>query len=142
MTDAAKKGDTVRIHYTGKLDDGRQFDSSEGGEPLEFTLGQRQVIAGFENAVEGMAPGDEKTVAIEPEQAYGKRDENLVQKVARDRFPDDAKVEVGTQFQASTQSGPVVVTVVDMDDEEVTVDANHTLAGQRLTFDLKLVEVV
>ena len=142
MTDTAKKGDTVRIHYTGKLDDGRQFDSSEGGEPLEFTLGQRQVIAGFENAVEGMTPGDEKTVAIEPEQAYGKRDENLVQKVARDRFPDDAKVEVGTQFQASTQSGPVVVTVVDMDDEEVTVDANHMLAGQRLTFALRLVEVV
>lgn len=142
MADAAKKGDTVRIHYTGTLDDGRRFDSSEGGEPLEFTLGQREVIAGFENAVEGMVPGDEKTVTIEPDQAYGHRDENLVQKIARDRFADDARVEIGAQFQASTQGGPVVVTVVEMSDEEVTVDANHMLAGQRLTFDLRLVEVV
>jgi len=142
MADAAKKGDTVRIHYTGKLDDGRQFDSSEGGEPLEFTLGEREVIAGFENAVEGMTPGDEKTVSIEPDQAYGQRDENLVQTVARDRFPEDAHIELGTQFQAATQNGPVVVTVVDLNDNDITVDANHMLAGQRLTFDLRLVEVV
>ncbi len=138
----AKQGDTVRIHYTGTLDDGRTFDSSEGSDPLEFKLGEKQVIAGFENAVEGMATGDEKTVKIEPAQAYGERDENLVQTVARDRFPADAQIEIGTQFQASTQNGPVVVTVVDMNDDEVTVDANHMLAGQRLTFALRLVEVV
>ena len=138
----AKQGDTVRIHYTGTLDDGRTFDSSEGSDPLEFKLGDRQVIAGFENAVEGMTPGEEKTVTIEPAQAYGQRDENLVQTVSRDRFPADAQIEIGTQFQASTQSGPVVVTVVEMSDDDVTVDANHMLAGQRLTFALKLVEVV
>lgn len=138
----AKQGDTVRIHYTGTLDDGRTFDSSEGSEPLEFKLGARQVIAGFERAVEGMAVGQEKTVSIEPGDAYGERDENLVQTVTRDRFPADAQIEVGTQFQAATQNGPLVVTVVEMDDRAVTVDANHMLAGQRLTFALRLVEVV
>lgn len=138
----AKQGDTVRIHYTGTLDDGKTFDSSEGNEPLEFRLGARQVIAGFENAVEGMAPGEEKTVSIEPAEAYGERDENLVQTVERDRFPADAQIDIGTQFQASTQNGPVVVTVVEMNDEDVTIDANHMLAGQRLTFALRLVEVV
>ena len=138
----AKKGDTVRIHYTGTLDDGKTFDSSEGSEPLEFELGARQVIAGFESAVEGMAPGEEKTVSIEPAQAYGERDENLVETVARDRFPPDAQIDCGTQFQAATQDGPVVVTVVEMNDDDVTIDANHMLAGQRLTFALRLVEVV
>ncbi|MDA1070229.1 MAG: peptidylprolyl isomerase [Proteobacteria bacterium] len=138
----AKQGDTVRIHYTGTLDDGKTFDSSEGNEPLEFKLGARQVIAGFENAVEGMAPGEEKTVSIEPAEAYGERDENLVQTVERDRFPADAQIDIGTQFQASTQNGPVVVTVVEMNDDDVTIDANHMLAGQRLTFALRLVEVV
>lgn len=113
----AKMGDTVRIHYTGTLDDGRRFDSSEGAEPLESTLGRREVIAGFERAVEGMAIGDRKTVVIEPEDAYGDRDESLVQAIGRDRFPDDAEIEVGTQFQTSTGSGPVVVTVVDLDDQ-------------------------
>ena len=138
----AKQGDTVRIHYTGTLDDGKTFDSSEGNEPLEFKLGARQVIAGFENAVEGMAPGEEKTVSIEPAEAYGERDENLVQTVERDRFPADAQIDIGTQFQASTQNGPVVVTVVEMNDDDITIDANHMLAGQRLTFALRLVEVV
>ena len=138
----AMQGDTVRIHYTGTLDDGKTFDSSEGNEPLEFKLGARQVIAGFENAVEGMAPGEEKTVSIEPAEAYGERDENLVQTVERDRFPADAQIDIGTQFQASTQNGPVVVTVVEMNDDDVTIDANHMLAGQRLTFALRLVEVV
>jgi len=138
----AKQGDTVRIHYTGTLDDGKTFDSSEGNDPLEFELGARQVIAGFESAVEGMAPGEEKTVSIEPAQAYGEHDANLVQTVARDRFPADAQIDLGTQFQASTQDGPVVVTVVEMNDEEITIDANHMLAGQRLTFALRLVEVV
>ncbi len=138
----AKKGDKVRIHYAGTLVDGSQFDSSKGGDPLEFELGARQVIAGFESAVEGMAPGDKKSVTIEPGDAYGERDEKLVQTVGRDRFPDNAGIEVGTSFQATTQSGPVVVTVVAMDDDGVTIDANHMLAGQRLTFALELVEIV
>lgn len=138
----AKTGDKVRIHYTGSLDDGHVFDSSEGRDPLEFTLGSRQVIAGFDSGVEGMAVGEKKTVAIEPEDAYGNHNPDMVQKVQRTQFPEDADIKVGTQFQASTDGGPVVVTVVAMDNDEVTIDANHALAGKRLNFALELVEIV
>jgi len=138
----AKAGDTVRIHYTGSLDDGQVFDSSEGRDPLEFTLGSRQVIAGFDAAVDGMAVGESKSVAIEPGDAYGDHNPELVQVVQRSQFPDGADIGVGTQFQASTQGAPVVVTVVEIDGESVTIDANHALAGQRLNFKLELVEIV
>ena len=138
----AKSGDKVRIHYTGSLDDGEVFDSSKGREPLEFTLGNRQVIAGFDAAVNGMAVGDSKTVAIEAADAYGEHNPELVQVVQRSQFPDGAEIGVGTQFQATTQSGPVVVTIVAMDGNDVTIDANHALAGKRLNFDLELVEIV
>jgi len=139
---AAKSGDTVKVHYTGTLDDGRQFDSSVGREPLQFTLGSRQVIPGFESAIEGMEPGDKKTVTIEAENAYGAHDPGMVQKVTRDRFPADVDVKVGMQFSASGQGGrPLSVTVVEVSEDDVTVDANHALAGQRLTFALELVEV-
>jgi len=139
---AAKSGDTVKVHYTGTLDDGRQFDSSVGREPLQFTLGSRQVIPGFESAIEGMEPGDKKTVTIEAENAYGAHDPGMVQKVTRDRCPADVDVKVGMQFSASGQGGrPLSVTVVEVSEDDVTVDANHALAGQRLTFALELVEV-
>ena len=139
----AKDGDTVKVHYTGTLDDGREFDSSAGGDPLEFTLGAKQVIAGFENAVTGMAVGDTKTVSIEAEDAYGNHNPAMVQTVGRDRFPANVDIAVGMQFQASGQDGqPLAVTVVEVTDEQVTVDANHALAGQRLTFALELVEIV
>ncbi len=139
----AKDGDTVKVHYTGTLDDGRQFDSSVGGDPLEFTLGAKQVIAGFEGAVTGMAVGDTKTVSIEAEDAYGNHNPAMVQTVGRDRFPANVEVAVGMQFQASGQDGqPLAVTVVEVTDDQVTVDANHALAGQRLTFALELVEIV
>ena len=139
---AAKSGDTVKVHYTGTLDDGRQFDSSVGRDPLEFTLGNQQVIAGFESAIEGMAPGDTKTVIIEPEDAYGPHNPSQVQTVTRDRFPSDIDVEVGMQFSAANDGGQTLsVTVVEVTDDEVTVDANHALAGQRLTFALELVSV-
>lgn len=138
----AKDGDTVKVHYTGTLDDGRQFDSSQGGDPLEFTLGGRQVIAGFENAVTGMSVGDTKTVTIEAEDAYGSHNPAMVQTVGRDRFPANVDIAVGMQFQASGQDGqPLAVTVVEVTDDQVTVDANHALAGQRLTFALELVEI-
>ncbi|MEM7123206.1 MAG: peptidylprolyl isomerase [Pseudomonadota bacterium] len=138
----AKDGDTVKVHYTGTLDDGRQFDSSAGGDPLEFTLGARQVIAGFESAVTGMTVGDTKTVSIEAEDAYGNHNPAMVQTVGRDRFPANVDVAVGMQFQASGQDGqPLAVTVVEVTDDQVTVDANHALAGQRLTFALELVEI-
>lgn len=139
----AKPGDTVRVHYTGKLDDGEVFDSSEDREPLEFTVGQGSVIPGFENAVEGMEPGEQKTETIPCEQAYGERRDELVIDVKREQLPSDLKPEVGQRLsvvQKSGQSIPVVVAAVDEDN--VRLDANHPLAGEDLTFTIRLVEIV
>ncbi len=139
----AKSGDTVRIHYTGTLDDGTQFDSSAGRDPLEFALGGGQVIPGFDNAVDGMTVGDSKTVTIPPEEAYGERHEQLVQQVSRDALPDEIEPAVGMQLQSQSPEGQVMMLVVtEVGDESITVDANHPLAGQALTFDIELVEIV
>ncbi len=139
----AKSGDTVRIHYTGTLDDGTQFDSSAGRDPLEFALGGGQVIPGFDNAVDGMAVGDSKTVTIPAEEAYGERHEQLVQQVSRSALPDEITPEVGMQLQSQSPEGQVMMLVVtEVEDESITVDANHPLAGQALTFDIELVEIV
>jgi len=139
----AKSGDTVRIHYTGKLDDGTQFDSSAGRDPLEFALGGGQVIPGFDAAVEGMAVGDSKSVSIEPGDAYGERHEQLVQDVPRSALPEQMEASVGMQLQGQSPDGQVsqfLVTAVT--EETITVDANHPLAGYRLNFDIELVEIV
>ena len=139
----AKSGDTVRIHYTGTLDDGTQFDSSAGRDPLEFALGAGQVIPGFDNAVDGMAVGDSKTVTIPVEEAYGERHEQLVQQVSRDALPDEIEPAVGMQLQSQSPEGQVMMLVVtEVGNESITVDANHPLAGQALTFDIELVEIV
>ncbi|HEX7243101.1 MAG TPA: peptidylprolyl isomerase [Longimicrobiaceae bacterium] len=138
----ARSGDTVRVHYTGRLDDGSTFDSSQGREPLEFTLGEGQVIPGFEDGVEGMSPGEEKTVTIPADQAYGARRDEMMLVVDRAQFPDHIRPEVGQQLQMSQDGQVAVVTIVDVDDESVTLDANHPLAGEDLTFDLRLVEIV
>ncbi len=139
----AKSGDTVRIHYTGTLDDGTQFDSSAGRDPLEFALGGGQVIPGFDSAVDGMAIGDNKTVTIQPEEAYGQRHEQLVQQVSRSALPDDMEPAVGMQLQSQSPEGQVMMLVVtEVEEESITVDANHPLAGQALTFDIELVEIV
>jgi peptidylprolyl isomerase len=137
----ARMGDTVRVHYTGKLNDGTVFDSSQDREPLEFQLGSQQVIPGFENAVVGMEAGDEKTVRIPVDEAYGQRREELVLTVGRDQFPEHIEPQVGQQLQLSQQGQIAVVTITDVDDSSVTLDANHPLAGQDLTFDLELVEI-
>ena len=140
----AKQGDTVKVHYTGRLDDGTQFDSSVGREPLEFVLGQGQVIAGFEQAVIGMNEGDSKTVTVPAEQAYGERNEQAMQDVPKSALPENIQdnLQVGMQLQATGPNGqPLVVTVANIADDNVTMDANHPLAGQNLTFDLELVEV-
>ena len=138
----AKSGDTVQVHYTGKLDDGTQFDSSEGREPLEFSLGEGEVLPGIENAVEGMAVGDSKSVKIEADDAYGRRHEQLVQEVPRAQLPDDMKPEVGMRLQAEGQDGkPINLVVTEVSDETVTVDANHPLAGHTLGFELQLVAI-
>lgn len=138
----AKAGDTVSMHYSGKLSDGTKFDSSEGRDPLEFQVGKGQIIPGLDDAMVGMAVGEKKTVKIEPEQAYGPRDPERVQAVPREQFPDDIPTEPGTQLQMQTPDGQTVpVMVADASDTEVTLDANHPLAGQELTFDVEIVKI-
>lgn len=138
----AQKGNRVLVQYTGKFDDGTVFDTSSGREPLQFTIGENQVIPGFENAVTGMSPGDEKTVTISSEQAYGPRMEELVLQVPKEQIPPDINPEKGQQLQIKQDNGQVaMVTVTDVTDTVVTLDANHPLAGKDLTFDIRLVEV-
>jgi peptidylprolyl isomerase len=138
----AKTGDTVKIHYTGTLDDDTEFDSSAGREPLEFTLGGGQVIAGFDNAVDGMTVGDSKTVTIPPAEAYGDRHDQLVQQVPKSSLPDEMKPEIGMQLQSQGPDGQVMnLVVAEVAEESITVDANHPLAGQALTFAIELVEI-
>ena len=138
----AKQGDKVRVHYTGKLDDGTVFDSSEGREPLEFVVGGGQIIQGFDSGVRGMTTGESKTVRIPSGEAYGPHQDEMVITVGRDEFPPDVTPGVGDQFQMQSETGQIVmVTVTDVDDENVTLDANHPLAGKDLTFDIQLVEV-
>lgn len=139
----AKSGDTVRVHYTGTLDDGTQFDSSAGREPLEFVLGTGQVIPGFDQAVEGMVIGAAKEVRIPAVEAYGERNPELTQEVPKSALPGDMTPEVGMPLQARGPDGQVfnlVVTAVA--DESITVDGNHPLAGQALNFALELVAIV
>ncbi|MEO8894214.1 MAG: peptidylprolyl isomerase [Coleofasciculaceae cyanobacterium] len=138
----AKSGDTVKIHYTGRLKDGTEFDSSAEREPLEFTIGGEQVIPGFEQAVLGMALGESKTEEIPMDQAYGPHLEEMVLEVSREQIPPDINPEVGQQLQiqqANGQSVPVFVTEVT--DNQITLDANHPLAGEDLTFEIELVEI-
>lgn len=138
----AKSGDTVKIHYTGTLDDGTEFDSSAGRDPLEFEIGSGQVIPGFDNAVEGMAVGDKKNVRIDAADAYGERHEQLVQQVPRSALPDDLAPEEGMALQSQSPDGQVMMLMVTaVGDEEITVDANHPLAGKALTFDIELVSI-
>jgi len=139
----AANGDTVRVHYTGTFDDGSQFDSSAGRDPIEVTIGTGQVIPGFENALVGMAEGDAKSVTLEPEHAYGGSDDRLVHVVERTRIPTDVNLVEGSVLQASDAAGNEMrLTVVEFDDDSVTLDANHPLAGKALTFELQLVGFV
>jgi peptidylprolyl isomerase len=138
----AKQGDTVRVHYTGTLNDGQEFDSSRGLDPLTFTIGAGAVIQGFDDAVTGMAVGDEKRVTIPAAEAYGPRRDELTVRIPRAELPPDLELEEGTQLRMEQGEQSVVVTVREMDDETVTLDANHPLAGESLTFDLRLVEIV
>ncbi|HSG80820.1 MAG TPA: peptidylprolyl isomerase [Gemmatimonadota bacterium] len=139
----ARNGDTVKVHYTGKLTDGSVFDSSADREPLEFTLGQQQLIPGFEGAVEGMAVGDKKTVKIEADEAYGQHRDELVFEVQRGVLPEDIDPEVGQMLHYQQEDGtPVPLTITGVSEETVTLDGNHPLAGKELTFDLELVEIL
>ncbi len=137
-----KSGDTVRIHYTGTLNDGSTFDSSEGRDPLEFTVGSGDIIPGLDVAIPGMEVGEKKTVNIACDQAYGQANPEMTQAVPRETIPADIPLEVGIMLQMQTPQGQVVpVSVVEISETEVTLDANHPLAGQDLTFDIELVAI-
>ena len=141
MPEQAKKGDRVQVHYTGRLEDGEVFDTSEGGEPLEFEIGAGEVIKGFDDGVLGMNVGDDKQIDIESGNAYGERLEALVQKIPRDELNLDTEPQVGMSLVMQLPDGnqiPVAITEVTPD--SITLDANHPLAGQKLIFDVKRVK--
>jgi peptidylprolyl isomerase len=133
----AKTGDTVKVHYTLKLADGTVYDTSVGSEPLEFTLGQGKVIPGFEQAVIGMQVGETKTFTIPADQAYGQRSNDLIFDIKRDELSPDIIPEVGMMLQTSQG----IITIIEVTETTVKIDANHPLAGQELTFDIELVEI-
>ncbi len=142
MTTQAKEGDTVKVHYTGKLEDGTVFDSSQEREPLEFTIGSGDIIAGFERAVIGMSPGDSTTERIPAEEAYGPRQEGMVMELGREDVPAEISPEVGQQLQIRQEDGQAVpVMITEVSDGAVLLDANHPLAGETLVFDIELVEI-
>jgi len=140
----AKEGDKVSVNYTGTLQDGTVFDSSyDRGVPLTFTIGDMEVVYGFDHAVRGMKPGEKKTVTLPPEQAYGKRDSNLIMTGSRDELPLGLEVKVGDKLVVNLEGGNMAIaTVIELTDDTVTVDANHELAGKTLIFEIELVEII
>jgi len=137
-----RNGDTVKVHYTGTLEDGRVFDTSREREPLEFTLGSGQIISGFEEGVLDMKVGETRKIQVPPDSAYGQRREDLVFEVPKGEFPENVEPEVGMQFQVKQENGSNFgVVVTDVEEESVTLDANHPLAGQTLNFQVELLEI-
>jgi FKBP-type peptidyl-prolyl cis-trans isomerase 2 len=137
-----KQGDKVKVHYHGRLTDGTTFDSSEGRSPLEFEVGSGAVIPGFDNGVMGMSVGEKKTINIPADEAYGQKVPELVMDFPKERFPEDMEPEVGMQLMMNNGAGQQFpVTIVEMKEDIVTLDANHQLAGQDLVFDLELVDI-
>ena len=142
MPERVKDGDTVRVHYRGRLENGDVFDESAGGDPLEFTVGAQQVIGGFDEGVRGMTVGESKTVEIEPDDAYGPRVEQLISTVAREGMNLEGEPEVGMSLVMNLPDGnQIPLTVTEVTETHVTLDANHPLAGERLLFDIELVEI-
>ncbi len=139
----AKKGDKVTVHYTGKFEDGKLFDTSKDGEPMTFELGSGHVIAGFDEAVTGMKKGDIKTVNIPPDKAYGDYKQDLVIKVEKDKLPPGSDPQIGQKLTAnhSGNNTKITFTIVEIDEGILTLDANHVLAGRNLVFDVELVEI-
>jgi len=138
-----KSGDVVRVHYTGTLEDGSQFDSSVGRAPLEFTVGAGQMIAGFDAGVVGMAVGEKKTILIDPDHGYGQKDPTAIIEFPSSNIPEGMTVEVGMKLNLQNQYGqPVPVVVIEVKEEMIIMDANHFLAGKDLTFEVEIVEIV
>ncbi len=137
-----KSGDKIKVHYHGKLTSGETFDSSTGREPLEFEVGSGMVIKGFDDGVTGMTVGEKKTVNIPFDEAYGQRNPDMIIEIPKDRFPEDMEIELGISLGMSDENGQQFqVTIVEIKDDVVMLDANHPLAGQDLIFDLELVEI-
>lgn len=137
-----KKGDTVKVHYHGRLTDGTTFDSSEGREPLEFEVGSEMVIKGFDNGVMGMQVGDRRTVEIPADEAYGDKNPEMLVEFPLDQFPEDMKPEAGMRLNMTNSGGQVIpVMITDVKEDSVILDANHPLAGEALVFDIELVEI-
>ena len=139
----AKSGDTVKVHYTGTLNNGQVFDSSKSRDPLQFTLGTGMVIPGFDAAVTGLSPGESVTATIPNAKAYGPYQKEMVAEIEKQNIPADFELEVGQRLQMQVPSGEAMtVTITDIKGDMVTLDGNHPLAGQDLTFELELVEIV
>jgi FKBP-type peptidyl-prolyl cis-trans isomerase 2 len=137
-----KSGDTVKVHYSGRLTDGTTFDSSAGREPLQFEVGSGMVIAGFDNGVMGMAVGEKKTIQIPVAEAYGPKNPDMVIEFPATEFPDDLELQVGTRLNMTNGAGQIIpVVVTEIGQETVMLDANHPLAGEDLVFDIELVEI-
>ncbi len=138
----AKQGDKVKVHYTGKLSDGTTFDTSAEQDPLEFTLGAGEVIAGFEAAVLGMTPGESRTTTIPAGEAYGDHHDEMILEVERDSFPAHLEPHVGQELQVKQGDGEVIsVVITEVAEDSITLDANHPLAGKDLTFEIELVAI-
>ncbi len=143
MAEKVKKGDTVKVHYTGKLESGKEFDSSLDRQPLQFEVGAGRVIKGFEDAVVGLEVGEKKTVKIPSKHAYGSYDENLLIEIPKKNVPEGITPEVGMKLQLVNQQGQAAhVVVTEIHDETVKLDANHPLAGKALVFDLEVLEIL
>ncbi|MBT8330982.1 MAG: peptidylprolyl isomerase [Deltaproteobacteria bacterium] len=138
----AQVGDLVSVHYTGKLNDGEVFDSTKDRDPLEFTLGKEELLAGFENGVVGMKPGESRSVTLEPENAFGDRREDLLLKLPMKEIPQNITPSVGLQLKLSNASGnDMTVVVTEVGEDSVTLDGNHPLSGQTVVFDIELLEI-
>ena len=138
----AQIGDLVSVHYTGKLKTGEVFDSSKDRDPLEFTLGNKELLTGFEDGVMGMKPGESKSVMLEPEDAFGDRREDLLLKLPKKEFPQNITPSIGLQLTLSNASGnKMTVVITEVGEKSVTLDGNHPLSGQTVVFDIKLLEI-
>ncbi len=137
-----REGDRVQVHYTGKLQSGEVFDSSQGREPLDLTIGEGKIIPGFEQALLGMQTGDKKSFDLTPDQAFGERKDELVHVIQKEQIPSDIKLEIGMQLALEgQQKEPIPAQVVDISESTVTLDTNHPLAGKDITFEVDVVEI-
>ena len=139
----AENGDTVKVHYKGKFDDGTVFESTLNHNPVQFVIGQGERIPGFEEALIGMSPGDQKTTRVPADEAHGPHNKELLVQVSRNEFPADLKLEAGQWIKVRQPDGAdLILTVIDVCESSVTLDANHPLAGKDLTFDIQLIQIL